>query len=267
MVKKLINFELPDPEFGYEYVQVERGLFSTGPWVILTASDDPHWVTGKGVLLSAYDYVVDNNGDDTCYYRLRFFDSTHSVYSDYAVATTTSYKAYCSVQDIRDFTNIQSGEYSDDALQQRIDQATVLIDIQTGRTWQGIQTITNLQLDGDNTSSIILPHGDIVAVTDLSYWDGGAYSTIASTNYTVLPIEGIIYLNIDGNAIVQNMFSSQERKNIQVSYTWGKTAPDDSVKMLCILEVANMLKRDPTKTAQIEELKNFIGRKGITSLS
>lgn len=265
MVKKMIVFDLPEAHFAFTHTKVYRSTTgSGGPWTELTVTDDPHY-TANGIPIS-YDYAIDNYGGNLYYWRLRFYDSINNVYSDYSLPMTLSMRGYCTVEDVRDFTNIQEAEYSDNALQARIDQATAMIDMQTGRTWQGVQTTTDELRDGDGTTSLIMTQGDIGAVSKLAVWDGGQYTTLASTAYTVLQFEGIIQLNLLPSGLIYNIFP-KKRKIILMSYTWGNAVPDDKVKMLCILEVANMLKRDQVRSANIEELKTYLSRNAMTSLS
>ena len=128
--------------------------------------------------------------------------------------------SYCTVTDIRNFSNVSTQEFSDTAVQQMIDRATQFIDMRTGRTWQGTNTVTNEYYDGDDTDLLWLNQSDIKSITALAIDQSGdnvTYTTVTVTYANCYP-EGYIVLNRSLAEV--NLFKAGS-KTVRISYTNG----------------------------------------------
>lgn len=172
----------------------------------------------------------------------------------------TTSAVYCSVQDVRDFSNVQSAEFSDNAIMKFIRYATETIDQRTARTWKGIQTVTDEYYNGDDTDILTLTHPDVQSVTSIAIDDDGdrVYTTLTGkVGYDPFFID-----NLDGGAtslividtINANITNFTAGVNtVKVSYTWGFSVPTPEVNLLCILMVTNMINRKDSREKDITE--------------
>lgn len=166
---------------------------------------------------------------------------------------------YASVTEFRNETNIQSGEYSDAQLEQLLDIATEQIDFRTGRTWQGIQTVTDEYYDGNGETFLYLNHPDVTSIDALAINENfdGNYTSVTLDYVRLYGDIGRIELDVensDSTNIEVDTFTKGP-KTVKVSYQWGNSAPTDEVKQLCILMVEERISSTPEK---IEEIKRRI---------
>ncbi len=162
---------------------------------------------------------------------------------------------YCSVQDIRDFTNISSSEFSNNQIMKFIEYATNTIDERTARTWKGVQTVSNELYNGDDTDLLTLTHPDLQSVTAISIDDDGdgTYTSITS---------GAWFIDNEGGGatsmVVLNVMTSDITNfvggvnTVKISYTWGFSKPTKEVRLLCVLMVSNMVNRTSAREKDIE---------------
>jgi hypothetical protein len=249
-VKKYITWVAPTSQEAYTHTEV--WVSTGGAYTEFTTANDPNY-TADGIVI-ANSYAVDKIGASGNYYKIRFYDNVGLVWSDYSEPMRGSdYRGYCSILDVRNYTNVQSAEYSDAAVQMMIDTNTKSIDTYTGRTWQGVETETDAYFDGNGRRFMHFDN-DISAVTSLAIDDDddGAYTAISAAQFYVYTDRGGIWLKDD--AEVETFV--QGRLTVKMSYTHGHADPTDDVRHLCILMVANMMKMDNTRTSMIRELKD-----------
>jgi hypothetical protein len=158
---------------------------------------------------------------------------------------------YCSIIDIREFTNISSSEFSDASVYDMIKRVTARIDELTGRTWKGIQTVTDEYYDGDDTDLLPLRNVDLQSVTAVGIDDNldGVFTTV-SPIYVKVYAEG--YIILDRNAPITSWVAGP--KNIKISYTYGNSIPTEVVRELAILMVTNLMHNDPTRAETIDQI-------------
>lgn len=176
----------------------------------------------------------------------------------------TTAALYCSVIDIRRFSAIDSSEFSDNAVYDMIKGITGRIDELTGKTWKGVQTVTNEYYDGDDTDVLWLNQTDIQSVTALSIDDNqdGTYTTI-TTSYVHVYEEG--YIILDRSAEITSFTGYP--KSVKISYTYGNTKPSESIRELAVLMVANLIHNDPQRTMLINrifEKVRWLGPRGLS---
>lgn len=153
--------------------------------------------------------------------------------------------AYLTATEFRNITNLGSAEYADAQLTQMILAATSEIDLRTGRTWQGLTTVTDEYYDGDGTNELILNHTDIGTISALSIDDN-----YDGTYVPVTPSYVMVYSN-EGKIIIDSVRYTPEvdvfvkgNKTVKITYTYGNSAPTDFVKNLCALMVLQELRSD-----------------------
>jgi len=172
---------------------------------------------------------------------------------------------YCSVGEVRRFTGVKSTEFSDSALYELIKGVTGRIDELTGKTWKGVQTVTDEYYDGDDTDILWLNNTDLVAVTSLSIDDNqdGTYTPITVAKVYVYP-EG--YICLDRNAEITS-FVAAGPKAVKITYTYGNESPSESVKELAKLMVANLMHYDMQRDKLINQIfqkLRWLGPRGLS---
>jgi hypothetical protein len=253
MVKKYIKWIAPETAEAFTHTEIWKSTNQGVSCAEFTTANDPLY-GADGMVITAVS-AVDLLGAAGHWYKIRFYDNVGLVWGDYSeYMRGDDFRGYCTILDVRNYTNVQTQEYSDAAIQMLIDTCTSSIDVFTGRTWQGVVTVTDAYLDG-NGRNYMQVDNDLQTVTSLAIDQDGAgtYTTIATTDFYVYTDKGAIYLD-QNNAAVKTFV--QGRRSVKVSYTHGNADPTDDVRHLAILMVANMMKMDNTRTSVIEELKN-----------
>jgi len=249
-IKKYLTWVAPATAEAFTHVEVWKSVDAGVNYTEFTASNDPAYGVA-GIVITDTD-AVDLIGASDHWYKIRFYDNVNHVYGDWSDAMRGSdFRGYCTITDIRNYTNVQSAEYSDAAVQMMIDTCTASIDLNTNRSWQGIVAATDIYLDGKGTNFMFIDN-DIVAVTSLAIDDDddGTYTSISASKFHVYPDKGAILLDKDAEVAT----FTNARRSVKISYTHGFADPDDAVRHLCILRVANMMKMDATRTNMIEEI-------------
>ena len=253
MVKKYLNWIAPGTEQAYTHTEVWKSTNQGVSWDEFTTANDPDY--GADGILLGKTFAVDLVGDSGHWYKIRFYDNVNTVYSDYSdYMRGSDFRGYCTILDVRNYTNVQPGEYSDAAVQMLIDTCTSSIDNSCNRTWQGITTVTDAYLDGNGSSFLPISVSDLHTVTALAVdQEGhGTFTDITSTLFYVYTDRGGILLD----ALAEATLFPNGRRRVKISYTHGFADPTDTVRHLCILMVANMMKMDVTRTAMIREIKD-----------
>jgi hypothetical protein len=158
---------------------------------------------------------------------------------------------YITVAEFRDQTGVQSTEYSDAAITSYINQSTDEIDHKTGRTWQGVQTVTDEYYDGNDKDTILLTHCDITGITSLSIDQSGQGTyTSVTPSYCKWYQAGYITLN---RQVAEVTIFKAGPQTVKITYTWGFSTPTDDIKSLCMMMVRNALHWDANRAREIKE--------------
>jgi len=178
---------------------------------------------------------------DEVVWTLSGSSKTQNLTLEHALQTAS---LYCSVAEVRRFTQVDSSEFSDAAVYDFIKRVTDRIDELTGRTWKGTQTVTDEYYDGDDTDILWLNNTDIKSVSALSIDDNmdGTYTSI-TTSYVYVYEQGYIVLN--RNAEITSFTAGP--KSIKLSYTYGNQYPNEAIKEMCLLMVSNLMHYDPQR--------------------
>jgi len=264
----LLKWIDPESTFGWTYIRIERGTLEAGPFTELTSADIVGYVNGTGLLLGTphVTYAKDVTGSVNNWYRIRFYDGTNfSDYSDAMIAF--DFRGYCTIDEVRSFTNVQATEYSDGQLQLIIDGVTADIDDFTGRTWQMIHTETEELYDGNGEDLLALDDGDIQTVTAITVdtdQDGVFETTVAvATDVYIYYVNGCIVLNKSRAPI---KVWPNKRQSIKVTYTYGNADPTNDVRHLALMMVANILCIKPEMTALIDKKISELTRRSILTV-
>ena len=163
---------------------------------------------------------------------------------------------YASADDFRLETNISESEWGDTALEQLLDEATELLDVRTGRTWQGVQTVTDEYYDGNGETFLYLKQSDIQSITALSIDDDfdGSYDSVTTSYTRYYDDIGRLELDVetDGSVIEVDSFTKGP-KTVKVSYTYGHAEPTADIKQLCIMMVEQRINPTPDRRNEIDK--------------
>lgn len=262
---QLLKWVVPDTEFEWTNTRLFRSTDGEDPFVEVTDADVTNYVTATGLPI-AQSYAHDRNGLTDYYYKLRFFDSVNNILSEFSEAMQAQdLRGYCTIEDVRNYTNLQAQEYSDEAVQLMIETISESIDKETGRTWKGVQTVADQYLDTDGSEIVQLPRSDIGSITAVAIDTGGTgtYTTVTTTHVHLYSLEGYIILN-HRLAAVPNF--PDARKSLKISYTWGNADPTAEVRLLALMMFANQIKVDTTRTERINKLLVQLRRNKIASV-
>jgi hypothetical protein len=255
MVKKYLNWLAPATEEEFTHTEVWRSTNQGVSWAEFTTANDPDY-TADGLLLGL-THAVDLLGDSGYWYKIRFYDNINAVWSDYSdYMRGSDFRGYCTILDVRNYTNVQPAEYSDIAVQMLIDTCTASIDSFSNRTWQGSTAVTDKYLDGNGAEYITMDRADVTSIQSLALDDDGdgVFTTITPALYYFYDDRGGILLDADAEVSI----FPKGRRTIKISYTYGLQDPTDTVRHLCILMVANMMKMDATRTNMIADLRGSL---------
>jgi hypothetical protein len=175
---------------------------------------------------------------------------------------------YLTATEFRNITNLQSAEYSDAQLDQLLDAATDELDLRTGRTWQGVQTVTDELYDGDGTNEFYLKQTDIGSVTALSVDKDytGSFTSVTTSYLVVYPDIGLVVLDTGRYSSTEVESFTKGYKTIKVSYTYGNASPTDFVKNLCAMIVLQQLRPESSQAEMIEKRISLLRANSISDI-
>lgn len=136
----LLRWALPDSESSWDTTYIYRSSSQNGTYSTIASQ-----------VITDNTYY-DEAGGTNSWYKVRFYDSTSLVYSDYSTAIQGSkVNAYCSIQDVRNITGITSSEVTDTVL-------FSLLEFATGQLNQEINLSINKEIvgfvDGERKNTI-----------------------------------------------------------------------------------------------------------------
>jgi len=243
-----INFTIPNTEASWNYAIIERSILQSASYSTLTSQ------------IITNNTYYDENGTSSHWYRLRFFDSGNTVYSDYSDPFQADEEYYCTPRDVASFmgraafTDITNPTRYE--VEQIISDMCDQVDEKTHNTWRKTR-VTNethdvriqdryqgygaYPYDYSTRIALYLKHRDIrpfVSGTNkIEVWDGSTwidfittYTEGRSQDYWINAERGIIYF--------VNHYPLRQRSNVRVTYDYGKTSVDGDIRMATILLTA-----------------------------
>jgi len=173
------------------------------------------------------------------------------------------------VQNVRDFTNVGSEEYDDQAIGLLISGAQADIKSRTGRIWGSIATESNELYTGDGGQKLYLNQGDIISVTSLSIDDDDddTFTTITVTgsdpSIKISKDEGIVELKTDAEVTAFPTWTNSTK--ITYTYSAASSSTPSDVKLLALWLVRDQLfPTEPIYTWQIRDKYKQLKRIGAT---
>jgi len=144
------TFSVPE-DTGSNYLQLFSATTKTGSYS--QVGNDIAYNYGE----TTYEY---EDIGATTWYKIRFYNSTDEQYSPYsepiyggwwatntkpflAVSTSTDGANYASIQDVRDFSDLNSDDVSDSRVSQALRRARAIVDIKTGE--MGLDRFNNFK--------------------------------------------------------------------------------------------------------------------------
>jgi len=250
----MVRFSQPDSDTTWTHSRVYRATTEGGTYAQI----------GSDIASGTY-YYHDVSGTTSLWYKVTYYDSANSIASDYSDAMQGGdTRGYTTVEELKKFSGVNTNEFSNDAVQNMIDQATNEIDKRTGRTWQETVSQSNEYYDGNGEKEMKLNRIDIQNITTLGIDDddNDIFDTMSSSS-------PVWYDWYDNGRIILNASASpsvfpEGIKNVRVTYTYGNSEPTEDIKHLCLLMVTDMLNPEARRTELIERKLKELKAMGST---
>lgn len=174
---------------------------------------------------------------------------------------------YASVADVRRFNGIDTAEYDDAAILSLIRKATDVIKEETGRSWDGIKTITDELHDGDGTNQLWIGQQgfgvfDITEITKVEVDESGSgtYTLVTSTHPSA--VAGVFFYKDEGRIQMTQESNvstfTNGLKTIRLTYKAGNLGPEQKIKALVGMIIDNWLNFMPEKQMEIDSQMNTL---------
>lgn len=161
---------------------------------------------------------------------------------------------YCSVSEVREFTKVQSVEYSDDVITLMIENAQAMIDDITNSTFGGTKTVTEYYEVEDDKNYFFTNHYPIVSISSLEVDDDndGDFTALTEGDDFEWWDYGKIQLKEDASI---SSFPSYI-KSIKITYSYGNSSVPEIIRYLTLLLVQQQMQDSPALSRKIDELIN-----------
>ncbi len=153
------------------------------------------------------------------------------------------------VQEYRDYSEVQPSEIDDTTLQNLINWISSELEEIFHTKFGSAETITEYY-NGENKPFLVLNKTGVVSVNSIEYHDGQNWVALSSTEYLFHP-SGIVEL-IEHEASIDVFPEGHGR--IRVNYTYGYTTVPLWVKNLAALMVDNRLQYDRNRDLRINAI-------------
>lgn len=226
----LIKWKKIDSEATFDLARIYRATSESGTYALLTTQT-----------ISDVSYY-DPDGVAGSWYKIDFYDTTNVVASDLSDAfQADTFRGYCTVEDIRNMTNITSSDLTDTQICNLITYAGIQLnaDMQVYEEEEDIAYISTAKsnkIDGSNTTFYTqnFPIGDLnddmkvtIADTEVFQYDSDGTRTELTVS-TITPDEGKFVLESAPAGTITR---------ITVTYKWAQrsvTTPDPLIKQAVI---------------------------------
>ena len=147
-------------------------------------------------------------------------------------------RAFVDIEEVRDDLELKSKDQ--DAIAKLIILAvTALMEAHCNTTFDhsaGVLTYSAELYDGDGTTTILLRHGPLIAISELIITSGGIDDTIPATDYVAELFKAKITLT-EGDSFIRGV------QNVSVTYTAGHSTIPDAVKMAGLIWTQYLLRK------------------------
>ena len=186
---------------------------------------------------------VDEDGSTTDWYKVRFYNSSTSKYSDYSDAMQGgSFVGYCSISDFRAITNLDTSCISDGDAYDLISMAAYQIngDINTKVFRERVEYIDNTRendIDGSNTEFYVKNFkgkylADFNNDSQVNVSDVIVYAVDSDGTESVLSVDSV---DVDDCKITLSEAPTSD-KTLYITYAWSyvdESLPDNQLRMAC----------------------------------
>jgi len=160
---------------------------------------------------------------------------------------------YCSINDVRNYTKVQSAEYDDTSITLMIEQAQDIIDERSKMDFTTSGNSVVEYYDGSGDNIMFTRNYPIISISEIAIDDNDNETydkVLTSDEYEIDTETGRIHLTADATI---SKFPAYIR-GVRITYDYGYSAVPGIIKQLTILMVADMLEINPTRAIQIEDL-------------
>lgn len=248
-------FESPPDEATWDKLLIKRATTSTGVFTTIATinAKDPsgNWVTT----------YTDVDGVPGNAWTVTPWDSVQNKYGAESDIIQVAIVGYLTIREARLMGKFQKSEFDDETMELYIQQATQDVDQKTGRTWKGVETVTDEYYDGNGFNYLQLRHVDIQSLTALSVCNNndGTFTSVTASKVTWYE-NGSVVLDSAMNSDLEATVFTLGNKTTKVSYTHGNSAPTAAVKQLTLMLLHSLIKTDDgienKIKKKVEELKN-----------
>lgn len=246
-----ITFRIPSSETSWNYALIDRSLQQSAQFSGLTSQ------------VITNNTFYDNSGTTAHWYRMRFFDSGNSVYSDYTDPFQVDGEYYCTPREVASFMGLDN--FTDSTNPTRYEVEEIIsricdrIDEETHDSWRKNRVTdeyynvkvedryigwSTYPYDYSSRISLYLKHRNIRSFTSgthkIEYWDGSSwvdfvanYTEGRDKDYWIDYQRGIIWF--------VNRYPLRVRSNVRVTYDWGNSSIPGDIREAAILLTASDL--------------------------
>lgn len=164
--------------------------------------------------------------------------------------------AFVTVEEIRDYTKVQSTEWTDEALESLSVSLSERFMGLTNTQYEILGTVTDKLYKGTDYNGIILEHSPIVSITALSIDNNGDYTYTALTVADDIIINneaGIVYLKSTAE-VTKFTQPTTNPLPVKISYTWGTASVPEDVKLVVLEMIAEQIHSDPVRKQRVKTL-------------
>ena len=162
-----INWQEPD-DTNITLIEIVRSATKYGTYTVVTTIDATDDGAAKSSSNSWVVTYVDTDGSFTDWYKVRFYDGTNSVWTEYSEPITGRREGYiCSVDDIKHSINTV-GRWTDSEIQEAIDEVESDMYIEMGQPIKSVYSEI-LSIDGSLENTYYLGEEQIYRVDRLFY--------------------------------------------------------------------------------------------------
>lgn len=246
-----ITYEKPITEASWTHAYIDRSLEQSANYSPLTSQ------------IITDNTFYDEGGSNNHWYRLRFFNSSSSIYSEYTAPFQADQEYYCTPRDVAKFLGRPQFDDSTNptrfAVEEIIADVTKEIEERTHHAWKKTR-VTNeyydvrvqdrfrgyngYPYDYSTRIALLLKHRKlrpfVSGTTKIEVWNGASWVDFVSTytegranDYWINYDRGIIYF--------VNRYPLLQRSNVRVTYDYGETLVDRDIKRAAILLTASYI--------------------------
>lgn len=246
-----LTFQIPTTEASWNYAIIERSLEQSTNYSELTS---------QSITNNTY---YDENGVSSHWYKIRFFDSSTTIYSAYSDPFQADTELYCTPREVASFMGRTA--FTDSTNPTRFEVEDIIsdmcdsIDARTHHAWRKTRVTNeyhdvriqdryqgygNYPYDYSTRIALYLKYHAVrpfVSGTHkIEVWDGDSwvdfvteYTEGRAQDYWINYERGVIYF--------VNRYPLRQRSNVRVTYDYGHSLPNGDIKRAAIMLAAAVI--------------------------